>query len=866
MSTVDESKVKALESIFGGQDITASVIRTVLTSNDNKFDDAVDSLLNMTTGTNNSRSPSGPSPSPHWAEEPIDNDERAKIKTLENMFGTDLSNSVICTVLESNRGELVDAVDTLLNMTSKEINPQFQEKSRVEADIKSYEEFKRLQIKLQEEEARAAKEQQQKIENEMLKKNNKQDISEADKCKQIMEEQEKVLREYEAKVRNEQNQKMAELKKNMEMKKELEDKARREAQENERMRLEKQLQQEQARLKTERESERIKREIERAKREEGERMKREQIERAKQLEVRRREEIERAKKEEAEEMAAAIKKEMEEKLRFEAEKQQLLLEQLRKEEQKLKEAEALRSQEVEKLKAKSLAEEKRRKEEEERRLAEVVDEIRRTEQKRVDKLIRHQREEVERKTMVEMEAQRRRIEEEERERRRRLEEEEAIERHRRMLEEERIALQKARAELQAKLKAQEDAEIQKAEEIRRVKIAAEEARILREKELAEREEQDRKDREEREERERFEEEERKRLQEEERIRIEREEQQERLRLEEEDRLRAEQEALEQKLREEEAARDRDAEALNKKEEKLSYDLLAASAIFIPPKELTEETQVSITVNVIGDTVVCTWDMPAGNAAPTNWLGIYSISQPANNKYTQFAYTNSTSAGQHVFKSVTPGHYEVRFFANKGYEAPLARSVTIRIGPTATIMAQLQGEHLLVYYTLDPISATPTREWLGIYEKTQRRNKLYLGTAYGNAEGQVMMKAPRTPGEYQVRLFATGSVYNYQAKADFVVEDNDCINIEPTSLLAGANVNISWILRTLEPSTSDWVGLYRADEQNNSNYLSCTYTQGSSVGVATVQVPKEAGVYEFRLFAKAKGKYTTFRKSEPLTIV
>ena len=49
MQQVDESKVKALESIFGGQDITASVIRTVLSSNDNKFDDAVDSLLNMTT-------------------------------------------------------------------------------------------------------------------------------------------------------------------------------------------------------------------------------------------------------------------------------------------------------------------------------------------------------------------------------------------------------------------------------------------------------------------------------------------------------------------------------------------------------------------------------------------------------------------------------------------------------------------------------------------------------------------------------------------------------------------------------------------------------------------------------------------------
>jgi len=296
------------------------------------------------------------------------------------------------------------------------------------------------------------------------------------------------------------------------------------------------------------------------------------------------------------------------------------------------------------------------------------------------------------------------------------------------------------------------------------------------------------------------------------------------------------------------------------------DILAASAIFIPPKVPPEESSVTITAIVAGDTVTCTWDLPAGDATATNWLGLYYVLQPAHKKYVSFAYTNGTSAGQHVFRGVTPGHYEVRFFANKNYESPLAKSSTILVGPAATIMPQVQGDHLLVFYTFDPMSSTPTRDWLGIYERNQRRNKLYLATAYGNAEGQVMIKVPRTPGEYQVRLFSSASQYNYQAKADFVIEDNDCINAEPSSLVAGANVNVSWILRTLEPSTGDWVGLYRADEQNNSNYLSCTYTQGASVGAATVPVPKEAGVYEFRLFAKAKGKYVTFRKSAPVTVV
>jgi len=288
-------------------------------------------------------------------------------------------------------------------------------------------------------------------------------------------------------------------------------------------------------------------------------------------------------------------------------------------------------------------------------------------------------------------------------------------------------------------------------------------------------------------------------------------------------------------------------------------------VFIPPKAQVQEDLI-ITAEVVGDTVVCNWDLPAGNAAPTNWLGLYPVRALTNTKkYTHFAYTNNANTGQHVFRGVTPGQYEVRFFATRGYEH-VARSAPVSVGPVATIMPQVQGDHVLVCYTFSPFSAAAKSDWLGIYEKDQRRNKLYLSTAYGNAEGQVLMKAPRTPGTYEVRLFASGSVYNEQAKAEFIIEDNDCVMVEPTSILAGAQVNISWVLRTAEPSTGDWVGLYRADEANNNNYLSCTYTNGAGVGTATIQAPKEAGVYEFRLFAKAKGKYTTHRTSSPLIVV
>jgi len=458
-----------------------------------------------------------------------------------------------------------------------------------------------------------------------------------------------------------------------------------------------------------------------------------------------------------------------------------------------------------------------------------------------EQLEREERQRVE----VEERAHKQKIEEEHRAQLRRLEEERMTEAQKRLLEEERLDLQKERQlietmrrEKELKLRRKQEAKEQKEREERLAREEAERiAEELRQLELKEEEER-------------------------------RKAEQERLQKEEEEQRRIELETL--RLQEEEqrlAAEKEEAERMEEElRRRIAYEQIAASAVFIPPKAAVPvENTISVTADVAGDVVTCAWDLPEGNATATNWLGLYPVHQPFNTKkYVQFAYTNGSSTGEHVFRGVTPGHYEARFFATRGYEH-VARSATVRVGPAATLVTQLQGEHLLVYYTLDPESATPTKEWLGVYEKTQRRNKLYLSTAYGNAEGRVMMKAPRNPGTYELRLFVSGAVYNDQARVEFVVEDNDCIKVEQQAVAAGGNVNVNWVLHTLEPSSGDWIGLYRADEANNSNYLSCTYTQGVSVGTVSIPAPTKEGVYEFRLFSRAKGKYVTFRTSQPLAV-
>lgn len=803
----DESKVKALESIFGGQDITASVIRTVLSSNENKFDEAVDSLLNMSSSNEIVRETENEEETED-EEALLDKNEREKIKTLENMFGGDLSNSVICTVLESNKGELVDTVDTLLNMTSKDINPYYDaapkreaERARQEEDLKSYEEFKRLQLSLQEEEARAIKEQQKRIE-EDLRRSTEAAAAEEKKRKDMLLEQERILREFEAtkqrevEAAREQEARKAELR------------AVEAAQEKLRKAWEEKM--------------RLLAAEEEAKRAEDAKRRAEEEARKQQL------------------------LDMEEDLCRKAAEQAEQIARIRQQEE-LKLAERRAEMEAEIRQQEELA---RVRHEEAKRQALRKDQARLEEEKRA----LHK------------------LEEEQRLHRVRMEEERAHEARR--LEAERFELQRARAELEAMRLAQEQKlQMEQEEKLRKARIEEEE-RLLQERLEQERadaalklarEEEERRMRIEIEGLRRAEEEQRK--VEEERVRLEEERlriELDRQRQEQEEARRIEEEKRNQALREE--AEQQEAAIEEERRKKLVYDQLAASAVFIPPKATASDDQIHVSAFVSADNVTCDWNLPEGTASQTNWIGLYPVRALFNtNRYVQFVYTNGAHSGQHVFRTVTPGQYEVRFFATRGYEHA-ARSEQVRVGPAATLFSQLQGDTLLVYYTLDPISANPTREWLGIYQKGTRRNKEFITTAYGNAEGKVMMKAPRSPGTYEVRLFAAGSVYNEQCRCEFVVEDNDCVTVEPSSLMAGANVTISWVVRTVEPSSGDWVGLYRADEANNSNYLVSSYTQGASVGSVTVQAPKEVGVYEVRLFSRAKGKYTTFRTSSPLTIV
>jgi len=293
--------------------------------------------------------------------------------------------------------------------------------------------------------------------------------------------------------------------------------------------------------------------------------------------------------------------------------------------------------------------------------------------------------------------------------------------------------------------------------------------------------------------------------------------------------------------------------------KMAEDIAASAILVTSPVGIPK---IDITAAVEGNEISGTWNLKEGTIPATQaWVGLFP--RRSNNSYVGFSYVTGTE-GEFHFKGLTPGHYEVRFFTSKPVSSRIAESMPLLVGPKViSFTAQQQGEQLMLEYRFEASNPT-TWDWVGIFEKDQRRNKPYVSSVYGNISGAVTVPLPRAPGAYQARLFAAGSKYNEQACVDFVVVDNDCVNADDTAT-PGQPIKATWVLRTVEPSSSDWIGLFTIGEPSNSKYLASAYTNGASVGEVGITLPKDisTGVYELRLFSSKVGKYTTFKTSGPI---
>jgi len=798
---MEEDKLGVLEDIFGN-DLTQSTIRNTLTECGDEFDPTVEKLLTLP------RNKPEPPPAP---VRPALGGANQDIQRLAGMF-SDLTQSVIAGVYENNKRDVEGTVDTLLTLASPDVaappsTDRRQEVARQEEELRAYEEYKQLQLRLQEQEKHAqqrARDQEERLRRERLRQE-----EEARIVKQQQDELKRLQAQADAQAIQREQQialdKLTELKKQREIEARAEV-LRRQAEE---LALAQRQQEKELALRQQLEQNLL---AEKAKVEqERQRLAAEQAALA-------------AKKAEEEKKIAEIENEKKKLAALRAEEERLLKQRMEQEKALAKETRA-RADAERRLQEERLRQERQREEEERRnrlreqaRLLEEQEEMKRAYEQKLKQLERERAQEEARQ------AEKRKMEEEQRKKHEadvrqilELERMKLDEQRRRMEEERRVADERLRSMQQAVKRREEEAERKRQEDARkRAEVEATAAAAVAEKARQEEEERQRQ---------------------EEARRLQQAEEEERLRLAEEARLAAE---AEKKRLEE--------ENLNKSSSSVSSE--------------GEALSVRIDASVNGGDISGTWTLLAGKVGSAAWIGLFP--RRSNNSYVAFSYVSGTE-GQFQYKNLTPGHYEVRFFSAKGVATRIAESATLVIGPKVlSFSAQQEGETLMFGYVLEPPPVPTTHDWIGIYKQDTRRNKEYLASVYGTVSGLASAAVPRTPGLYQARLFVSGAKYNEQATVDFEVKDNDCVQ-GPATVSPATPITARWVLRTVEPSSSDWIGLFAVGEANNSKYLSSAYTNGASVGETRLPFPKEenAGPFELRLFASKLGRYTTHKISGPI---
>jgi len=178
----------------------------------------------------------------------------------------------------------------------------------------------------------------------------------------------------------------------------------------------------------------------------------------------------------------------------------------------------------------------------------------------------------------------------------------------------------------------------------------------------------------------------------------------------------------------------------------SYQHVAMSnRILVGPK-----IELNARFDETGKKVLVKWNQLCGNSYSRAWIGFYEKPQTNNKLYITWEYATSLEIA--FAAPVKPMEYEFRFFTNS-YE-DVVRSNIIRIDGQDTLSASIEKGLITVKPHILSVDPYYEATWVGVFFITETDNRQWRRYKYiTDRDAEVTFKAPRTPGEYEVRLFA-----------------------------------------------------------------------------------------------------------------
>jgi hypothetical protein len=293
----------------------------------------------------------------------------------------------------------------------------------------------------------------------------------------------------------------------------------------------------------------------------------------------------------------------------------------------------------------------------------------------------------------------------------------------------------------------------------------------------------------------------------------------------------------------------------------------------------------------------TWALKGGDLSSRHWIGFYPISNN-NRTYLWSCYLPTGSSTFEIDAPRKPGTYEFRFFPDgAGYEYT-AKSNPIVIENRDKLHVVLTSKsdtnptttsNQIVKVKSEIYSEVVTSsDWIGLYRVGEHD---YMEYKYVNKSvsdsfpfiqhvhslspskcfllnycfmvdhkgEELEFVAPWRPGHYLVKYYSKRAG-DFIVTQPFEIEDNDKLS----ATVEGTAIRVKWEIKSTSVTASDWVALYRAEEENNKNYLTFKYVEPKQ-NFMLLNKPNETGRYEIRYFSAQLPKYEHLKRSNVIVI-
>ena len=235
----------------------------------------------------------------------------------------------------------------------------------------------------------------------------------------------------------------------------------------------------------------------------------------------------------------------------------------------------------------------------------------------------------------------------------------------------------------------------------------------------------------------------------------------------------------------------------------------------------------------GQTIEVGWEGPAHQS---DWIDIAPPGLPNGDGYLAYSFVQGGNPVEIRVPS-EPGTYEIRYINGSDRQILASRKLTVgEAGVSLTALDEVQAGQTIEVDWLGPGNQA---DWIDIAPPGLATGDGYLVYSFVQGGSPVEIRAPSTPGSYEIR-YINGSDRQIMARRKLTVGEAGVSLNALDEVKAGQSFDVDW---QGPGNQADWIDIAPPGLATGDGYLVYSYVQGGSP--VEIRAPSAPGTYEIR---------------------